>query len=80
MRGCQGSRVGADGAILEDLYQSGECSSLKRCGCQPFQKAVWQRVFQGPGKIYAFFTSDHMSGKLLKGTDCKTRKERPSAR
>lgn len=56
------------------------CSSLKRCGCQPFQKAVWQRVFQGPGKIYAFFSSNHTSGKLLKGTDCKTRKERPSAR
>ena len=30
------------------------CSFLKRCGSQPFQKAVWQRGFQGPGKIYTF--------------------------
>ena len=56
------------------------CSSLKRCGSQPFQKAVWQRVFQGPGKSTLSFPVITRLGNCSKGTDCKTRKERLSAR
>lgn len=42
------------------------CSSLKRCGSQPFQKAVWQKVFQGPGKSTLSFPAITRLGNCSK--------------